>query len=117
MTVQLHERPCEVVPGTTLFQLRDAVKPGADVVVLNGGLATADRLRQVTACTSFAAGRSRQSAWKLSWWPGTPGVHERVRRGVVGTPAWRARVHGCGHWPDRRGKLVLADFDAWNRAT
>ncbi len=116
MIVQLHERPCEVVPGTTLFQLRDAVKPGADVVVLNGGLATADRILEAGDSVHFIRRGevpSAESMETLLVARHTPGVHERVRRGVVGI----AGLGGLGSTVAVAlartgvGKLVLADFD------
>ncbi|MCK5802040.1 MAG: sulfur carrier protein ThiS adenylyltransferase ThiF, partial [Lentisphaeria bacterium] len=46
MIVLLHEREHDIVAGTTLFELRDRAKPGADVVVLNGAIVTEDTVLQ-----------------------------------------------------------------------
>ena len=43
MKILVAERETEVAPGTTLYVLRDRIKPGADVVVCNGAPAAADR--------------------------------------------------------------------------
>ena len=40
--IQLAERSFGVAAGTTLFALRDRLKPGADVVVYNGAVAARD---------------------------------------------------------------------------
>ena len=42
LKVKLNERVTEVEEGTTLFALRDAVKPDADVVIYNGAAMGAD---------------------------------------------------------------------------
>lgn len=116
MVVQLHERPIEVAPGTTLHQFRDAVKPGADVVVLNGAVVTADSPLQAGDSVHFirrGEAPSPADMEALLTARHTPGVHERVRQGVVGI----AGLGGLGSTVAVAlartgvGKLVLADFD------
>ncbi len=116
MTILVHERPREVVPGTTLFQLRDEVKPGADVIVYNGALAPTDRpLHELDGVHFIRRGEMPSAAEMeaLLMARHTPGVHERVRRGVVGI----AGLGGLGSTVAVAlartgvGKLLLADFD------
>ena len=43
MEVLLHEQSIELDAGTTLHQLRQRVKPDADIVILNGAIVGDDR--------------------------------------------------------------------------
>jgi len=116
MFIQLHERPFEVAAGTTLFQLRDAVKPQADVLVYNGAIVAVDRpLRENDAVHLIRRGEkpSAEEMESLLVARHTPGVHGKVRRGVVGI----AGLGGLGSTVALAlartgvGRLVLADFD------
>jgi sulfur carrier protein ThiS adenylyltransferase len=116
MTILVHERPREVTPGTTLFQLRDAVSPSADVVVYNGALVTTDRPLAEHDGVHFIRRGEMPSAAEMEallMARHTPGVHERVRRGSVGI----AGLGGLGSTVAVAlartgvGKLLLADFD------
>lgn len=116
MKILLHERATEVVPGTTLFQLRQQVKPDADILIYNGAIASADLpLREGDAVHLIRRGEAPSAAdmEALLVARHTPGVHERVRQGVVGI----AGLGGLGSTiavalaRTGVGKLVLADFD------
>jgi sulfur carrier protein ThiS adenylyltransferase len=116
MTITLHERAFEVDAGRTLFELRDAVKPGADVLVFNGAIVATDRpLRENDAVHLIRRGEvpSADEMEALLMARHTPGVHEKVRRGVVGI----AGLGGLGSTVAVAlartgvGRLVLADFD------
>jgi sulfur carrier protein ThiS adenylyltransferase len=116
MLIQLHERSFEVAAGGTLFQLRDAVKPEADVLVYNGAIVATDRPLRENDSVHLIRRRERPSAEEMEALlvaRHTPGVHEKVRRGVVGI----AGLGGLGSTVAVAlartgvGRLVLADFD------
>jgi sulfur carrier protein ThiS adenylyltransferase len=116
LRILLAEREVEVEPGTTLFALRDRLKPGADVVVLNGAPAAADReLAEGDRVVLIRRGEAppREELEALMAARHTPGVHERVKRATVGI----AGLGGLGSAIAIAlarvgvGRLVLADFD------
>lgn len=102
--------------GTSLFALRDRVKPEADVVVLNGAPASADQaLHEGDAVVFIRRGEVPNAAdlEALMAARHTPGVHEAVKRSGVGI----AGLGGLGSAIAIAlarigvGRLVLADFD------
>lgn len=116
MKILVAEREVEVVGGTTLYALRDRMKPGADVVVFNGAPAAADRPlsegdRVVFICRGEVPTSAELEALMAS--RHTPGVHEKVKRAAVGI----AGLGGLGSAVAIAlarvgvGRLVLADFD------
>jgi sulfur carrier protein ThiS adenylyltransferase len=116
MTILVQERPHEVRSGTTLFELRAAVKADADVIIYNGAVVTADRPLQEQDGVHFIRRGEVPSAAEMEALlvaRHTPGVHERVRRGTVGI----AGLGGLGSTVALAlartgvGRLVLADFD------
>jgi sulfur carrier protein ThiS adenylyltransferase len=116
MKIRLNERPFETGPAATLFALRAAVKPDADVVVLNGAAMGADaplaagdevcliRRGEIPPADELEALMAARH---------TPGVHARVKRAVVGI----AGLGGLGSAIAIAlarvgiGRLILADFD------
>ena len=116
MKVFVAEREVEVEPGARLYALRDRLKPGADVVVLNGAPAAADRKlaegdRVVFIRRGEVPGREELEALMAA--RHTPGVHARVKRAAAGI----AGLGGLGSAVAVAlarvgvGRLVLADFD------
>jgi sulfur carrier protein ThiS adenylyltransferase len=116
MKITLCERDLEVEPGTTLFALRDRVKPEADVLVLNGGPMKTDHPLSegdcvVLICRGEVPGPDELEALMVA--RHTPGVHEAVKRSAVGI----AGLGGLGSSIAIAlarigvGRLVLADFD------
>jgi sulfur carrier protein ThiS adenylyltransferase len=116
MKVNVNERTMDVDEGTTLFTLRDAVKPGADVVVYNGGPAPVDRPLHdgdavVFICRGAMPGRDELEALMVA--RHSPGVHGKVKSATVGI----AGLGGLGSAIAIAlarigvGRLVLADFD------
>jgi len=112
----LSEREREVPEGTTLFSLRDEVKPAADVVVYNGAPAGEDHVlaegdRAVFITRGEAPAEDELEALMAS--RHTPGVHERVKAATVGI----AGLGGLGSAVAIAlarvgvGRLVVADFD------
>jgi len=114
--ITVNERPQTTAAGTTLFALRDALMPGADVLVLNGGPVAGDAvLQQGDAVVLIARGEMppEDELEALMAARHTPGVHARLKQACVGIAGLGglgsavaialARI-GVGH-------LVLADFD------
>ncbi|TLM77140.1 MAG: sulfur carrier protein ThiS adenylyltransferase ThiF [Actinobacteria bacterium] len=116
MRLTVNERQMHAEPGETAFSLRDRVKPGADIVIVNGfaaspstPLADGDtialiRRGEVPSTDEFEAVMVARH---------TPGVHGRVRDATVGI----AGLGGLGSAVAVAlarvglGRLVLADFD------
>lgn len=116
VSIRLNERPFEAEERTTLFGLRDAVKPDADVVILNGSAMSADV--PLTAgdevCLIKRGGTpSADELEALMASRHTPGVHAKVKAATVGI----AGLGGLGSAIAVAlarvgiGKLILADFD------
>lgn len=116
MRIALNERSIEVETGTTLFALRAAHKPQADLLIVNGfpvqadqPLADGDRVALIRRGEVPPA----EEMEALLTARHTPGVHERIKGGTVG-------IAGCGGLGSAVavalarigvGRLVLADFD------
>lgn len=116
LSILVNERPTQVERGTTLFGLRDAVKPGADVVVLNGAPIREDReLVEGDAIVFIRRGEipPEDELQALMVSRHSPGVHARIKQAVVGI----AGLGGLGSAIAIAlarigvGRLVLADFD------
>lgn len=116
MRIHLNERACEIAAGTGLFQLRDRLKPDADVLVYNGASVAADvALAEGDRVTLITRGEipSADELEALMVSRHTPGVHERIKGATVGI----AGLGGLGSAVAVAlarigvGKLVLVDFD------
>jgi len=116
MEILLNEKPVSFREGETLFGLRDRIKPGADILILNGfpvqqdqALGNGDRVSLIRRGEQ----PSRQELEALMAARHTPGVHEKVRGACVGI----AGVGGLGSAVAVAlarigvGHLILADFD------
>jgi sulfur carrier protein ThiS adenylyltransferase len=117
MHILLNELPRDIAPGTTLGALRDAVRPGADVLIVNGAPAgdPGQVLAEGDAVVLIRRGETpaRDELEALMAARHTPGVHARLRRATVGI----AGLGGLGSAVAVAlarvgvGRLVLADFD------
>jgi sulfur carrier protein ThiS adenylyltransferase len=116
LKILVAEREVEVEPGTALFALRDRMRPGADVVVLNGAPAAADGpLAEGDRVVFIRRGEVPTAAELQALMAArhTPGVHEKVKRAAVGI----AGLGGLGSAVAIAlarvgvGRLILADFD------
>lgn len=114
--ILLSERPYRVASGVSLFALRDAVKPDADVIVYNGAPATEDRpLCEGDAVVFIRRGEipASDELDALMAARHTPGVHQQLRQATVGI----AGLGGLGSAIAVAlarigvGTLILADFD------
>ncbi len=116
MRVHVNESPRTVSEGTTAGALRDEVKPGADLVVVNGFPSDPETvLRGGDRVVLIRRGEtpSREELEALLSARHTPGVHERMRTARVGI----AGLGGLGSVVAPAlarmgvGELVLVDFD------
>ena len=116
IALTVDERARRAPRGTTLFALRDALKPGADVLVVNGFPRTADvELADGDVVALIRRGEipARDELEALMAARHTPGVHARLKRAAAG-------IAGCGGLGSAAaialarvgiGRLRLADFD------
>lgn len=116
MQIKLNERSVAVGEGTTLFALRDAERPEADILILNGAAMAADAaLSEGDEVSLIQRGvaPSEDELEALMVARHTPGVHEKVKAATVGI----AGLGGLGSVIAVAlarvgvGKLILADFD------
>jgi len=116
MKIHLNERNIEIPDGTTLMQLRDQEKPGADVLVYNGAAVTDDVILLEGDCINLIRRGKIPPAEELEALMvarHTPGVHEKIKGSTVGI----AGLGGLGSAVAVAlarigvGRLILADFD------
>ena len=116
LQITLNERPLALPEGTTLFALRDARKPGADVVVYNGAPMREDvPLHEGDAVVLIQRGEipPEDELEALMASRHTPGVHRCVKAACVGI----AGAGGLGSAVAIAlarvgvGRLIIADFD------
>jgi len=116
MHIWINEQLHEIPQGDSLFEVRDRVKPQADVVILNGFPVSSDRLlKDGDRMVLIRRGEipSADELESLLMARHTPGVHARIKRATVGI----AGVGGLGSpiavalARSGVGRLVLADYD------
>ena len=116
MKIQLNERELVVEAGTTLFELREREKPGADVLVHNGAAVSEDVVLNEGDCVNLIQRGELPPADELEALMTarhTPGVHEKIKGATVGI----AGLGGLGSAVAVAlarigvGRLILADFD------
>lgn len=114
--IKLNECAMETESGATLFSLRDAVKPSADVLIFNGALVNTDCLLSTGDEISLITRGEIPSADALEVLMSarhTPGIHSKLKAATVGI----AGLGGLGSSIAIAlarvgiGKLILADFD------
>jgi sulfur carrier protein ThiS adenylyltransferase len=114
--VKVNEREISVSTGTTLYQLKHRFKPGADVVIVNGFPTESDQpLKQGDEVVLIKKGElpSPEEFESLMMARHTPGVHQKIKRSVVGI----AGLGGLGSVVaialarSGVGTLILVDFD------
>ena len=116
MKITLNERIIEVAAGTSLFTLRDAEKPTADVLIYNGAAVAEDVILADGDCINLITRGLVPPAAELEALMvarHTPGVHEKIKGATVGI----AGLGGLGSAIAVAlarigvGRLILVDFD------
>jgi sulfur carrier protein ThiS adenylyltransferase len=116
MIITVNEVKREVPAGTTLYELKDAMAPEADITVLNSCPAEEDLpLNEGDAVVFIQRGRQYEAGEldALLAARHSPGVHDKVARAVVGI----AGLGGLGSAAAVAlarlgvGTLILADYD------
>ncbi|NOY53354.1 MAG: sulfur carrier protein ThiS adenylyltransferase ThiF [Deltaproteobacteria bacterium] len=116
MRIKVNERFLALPEQLTLHALREAEKPNADLLILNGFPVSDDRLlSEGDEVVLIRRGEvpSREELEILMAARHTPGVHDKVKRGVVGI----AGLGGLGSSVAVAlarlgvGRLILADYD------
>jgi len=116
MKIRVNEKIVEIHDGVTLFQVKSAFKPDADVIVLNGFPVNEDVvLKEMDQVFLIRRGEmpSKEELEYMMIARHTPGVYEKLKHSCVGI----AGVGGLGSNVATAlarvgvGKLVIADFD------
>ena len=116
MKIKINEQPAEIDGGLTLGMVAALHKPDADIMILNGFPAHADtRLGENDELYLIRRGEipTKAELEGLMAARHTPGVHARLKQGVVGI----AGVGGLGSAVAVAlarigvGRIVMADFD------
>jgi sulfur carrier protein ThiS adenylyltransferase len=114
--IKINEKEVTVSSSLTLLRLRDQFKPGADMMIYNGyPLITDHPLQEGDEVIFIQRGEipSREEMECLLTARHTPGVHQRIKRSVVGI----AGLGGLGSSVAVAlarigvGALILVDFD------
>jgi len=116
MWIKVNEQDHDIATGSTVSQVRLAVKPQADLFIVNGYPAGADTLLQENDRLVLIRRGERPPAQELDALLSarhTPGVHARIKEACVGI----AGVGGLGSAVAVAltrlgiGRLIIADFD------
>jgi len=116
VNIHLNEVSVELLPGETLFALRDRLRPSADVLILNGAAISEDApLAEGDEISLITRGEvpSEEELEALMVSRHTPGVHAKLKAATVGI----AGLGGLGSAIAVAlarvgvGKLIVADFD------
>lgn len=116
ITILVNEQKQTVSDGCTVGKLRDQVKPGADVLVVNGFPSTDDnRLKEGDQVVLIRRGEipKADELQALMAARHSPGVHERMSKSTVGIAGLGGLGSGVAIALARMGigRLILADFD------
>ncbi|MCK5863288.1 MAG: ThiF family adenylyltransferase, partial [Candidatus Hydrogenedentes bacterium] len=116
ITVTVCERPICITTGTSLFSLREDLKPNADITIFNGMPVSSDCILQESDEVVFIRRGEIPSPEELEALMAarhTPGIHRVLKAATVGI----AGLGGLGSAVALAlcrigvGRLILADFD------
>ena len=115
-TIWINELPHPLTEGTTLFSLRAAIKPEADVIIYNGAVVSEDLpLRDGDAVVYIRRGEVPEPEMLEALMAArhTPGVHRQVKQGIVGIAGLGGLGSAIAIALARLGvgRLILVDFD------
>lgn len=116
MKVKVNEKETSVPSNITLLELKDRLKPGAEVIIYNGFPVDSDRsLKEGDEIVLIKKGQVPfpEEFESLMVARHTPGIHQKIKKSVVGI----AGLGGLGSVVAIAlarvgvGKLILVDFD------
>jgi sulfur carrier protein ThiS adenylyltransferase len=116
LRIKVNEKEMALQSPTTLFHLVNQIKPGADLIIYNGFPVTSDLpLKQGDEIVLIRKGEipSPEELESFMMARHTPGVHQKIKKAVVGI----AGLGGLGSTVAIAlarvgvGKLILVDFD------
>jgi len=120
MKIKLNEKEIDVVSDINVLDLKKKYKPEADLIIYNGAVLSQVQVKKIKpnpgdSVVLIKKGEipSRRELESLMVARHTPGVHEKVKKAIVGI----AGVGGLGSHVAIAlarigiGKLVIADFD------
>ena len=114
--IKVNEKETSVLSNATLSQLKKRFKPDADVIICNGFPVTSDHpLKEADEIVFIKKGEipSSEELESLMMARHTPGIHQRIKKSVVGI----AGLGGLGSAVAIAlarigvGRLILVDFD------
>jgi len=114
--IKINEKEISIPLNTTLIHLKDQFKPNADLIIYNGFPATSDQpLKQGDEIVFIQKGTipSSEEFECLMMARHTPGIHQKIKKSVVGI----AGLGGLGSAIAVAlarvgvGRLILVDFD------
>jgi sulfur carrier protein ThiS adenylyltransferase len=114
--IKINEKENSVLSDTTLFHLKNQLKPSADVIIYNGFPVSSDRpLKEGDEIVFIKKGDppSPEEFESLMMARHTPGIHQKIKKSVVGI----AGLGGLGSAIAIAlarvgvGRLILVDFD------
>jgi len=114
--IRINEKEISIPTNTTLFHLKDQFKPKADLIIYNGFPVTSDSpLKQGDEIVFIEKGKipSSEEFECLMMARHTPGIHQKIKKSVVGI----AGLGGLGSAIAIAlarvgvGRLILIDFD------
>lgn len=116
MKVRINEHEREVAAGETVHAVRSRVKPGADIIILNGAVCDADApLHDGDSVVLIRRGEqpSREELEMLMAARHTPGVHAKLKRATVGIAGLGGLGSSIAIALARTGvgRMILVDFD------
>lgn len=116
MKVRVNEKEIGLDEGLTLFQLKERLKPHADLVIYNGFPVSDDVvLKDGDTVQLITRGEvpSREEMEGLMLARHTPGIHQAMKETTVGIAGLGGLGSSCAVALCRMGigKLIIADFD------
>ncbi len=112
----VNEQPIPFQPGIRVIDLVQAIKPDADLFVVNGFPAIREQpLHEGDSCWLIRRGEvpDAEELHRLLYARHTPGVHERMRKSLVGIMGLGGLGSSVAFALARMGvgRMILADFD------
>lgn len=116
MEVYINEKPVQLTPGTSLFDVRDDQKPQADILIVNSFVVKDNQaLKDGDRVSLIARGEvpSQAELEGLMASRHTVGVHEKVKGATVAVAGLGGLGSTCAVSLARIGvgKLILVDYD------